>query len=200
MSRDHIPGFPHKMPQVNWDDNLPVFQGEKFDDPLLHLIKFHIHVWRLKVEWHEDCLMKMFMLTLEGKARGWYEWLRTGSLFSLRDLHMKFYDHYKENSPYLLLEGSCCNQSEGLIEYLAGIYEDLGNWQPEDLVAAIHEFHTQDNYHKNLDESIEEEINQGTEEIPQDIPAIMNNDSSSLIAEAQEDIQPQNQSSQGTEN
>ena len=31
---------------------------------------------------------------------------------------------------------------------------------PEDLLAAIHEFHTQDNYHKNLDESFKEEINQ----------------------------------------
>ena len=87
---------------MNWDENLPVFQGEEFDDPLLHLIKFNIHVWRLKVEWHEDCLMKMFMLTLEGKARDLYEWLRTGSLFSLRDLHIVFYDHYKEKYPYLL--------------------------------------------------------------------------------------------------
>ena len=96
--------------------------------------------------------MKIFMLTLEGKARDWYEWLRTGSFFSLRDLHMTFYDHYKEKSPYLLLEGSCCNQSEDLIEYIAGIYEYLRNWQPEDLITTIHEFNTQDNYHKNLDE------------------------------------------------
>ena len=88
MSRDHIPGFPHKMPQVNWDDNLPVFQGEKFDNPLWHIIKFHIHVWSLNVEWNEDCLMKMFMLTLEGKARDWYEWLKSGSLFSLKDLEI----------------------------------------------------------------------------------------------------------------
>ena len=69
MSREHIPGFPHKMPEINWLKNLPTFQGEKVDDPLLHLIKFHIHVWKFKVEWHEDCLMKMFMATLEGKSR-----------------------------------------------------------------------------------------------------------------------------------
>ena len=80
MNRDHIPGFPHKFPQIEWDKNLPRFQDEKYDDPLLHLIKFHIHVCGLKDEWHEDYLMKIFMLTLEGKAREWYESLRHGSL------------------------------------------------------------------------------------------------------------------------
>ena len=87
MNRDHIPRFPHKMPQIVWDTNLPMFQDENFDDPMLHLIKFHIYKWRLKVEWHEDCLMKMFMVTLEGKAREWYEGLDPGSLFSLKDFH-----------------------------------------------------------------------------------------------------------------
>ena len=89
MSRDHIPGFPHKMPEVDWLKNLPTFQGENVEDPLLHLIKFH-HVWRFKVEWHEDYLMKIFMATLEGKARVWYEWLEPWSLFSLRDMHQVF--------------------------------------------------------------------------------------------------------------
>ena len=73
MGRDHILGFPHKIPEINWIKNLPIFQDEKFDDPLSHLIKFHIHIWRLKVEWQEDRVMKMFMATLEGKARNWYE-------------------------------------------------------------------------------------------------------------------------------
>ena len=40
------------------------------------------------------------------------------------------------------------------------------------------------NYHKNLDELVEEEINQGIKGIPQDIPASINNDSSSLLGEA----------------
>ena len=86
---------------MNWDENLPVFQGENFYGPLLHLIKFHIHVWRLKVEWHEDFLMKMFMLTLEEKARDWYEWLRSSSLFSLKDLEYVFYENYKGNTTSL---------------------------------------------------------------------------------------------------
>ena len=84
-----------KIPRMDWSRNLPVFQDEKFDDPLLHLIKFHIHVWRLKVEWHEDCLMKIFMGTLEGKATKWYESLKPGSLFSLKNIHKVFYEHYK---------------------------------------------------------------------------------------------------------
>ena len=84
MSRDHITVFPHKMPEINWMKNLPIFRDEKVDDPLLHLIKFHIHIRRLKVEWHEDCLVKLFMATLEGSARNWYEWLEPGILFSLR--------------------------------------------------------------------------------------------------------------------
>ena len=95
MSREHIPGFSHKIPKVFWDENLPVFEGEKFDDPLLHLIKFHIHVWKVKTDWHEDYLMKMFMLTLEGKARDWYEWLKSGGFSSLRDLGHVFYEDYK---------------------------------------------------------------------------------------------------------
>ena len=41
---------------------------------------------------------------------------------------------------------------------------------------------------------------QAVKNIPQDIPKNSNIYSSSLIAEAQEDIQPQNQSSQETEN
>ena len=114
MNKDHILGFPHKMPQINWDKNLPMFQDEKFDDPFLHLIKFHIHIWRLKVEWHEDCLMKMFMVTLEGKAINWYEWLEPGILFSLKDFHKVFYKHYIGYCPSLSLE-NCCDKSEDLI-------------------------------------------------------------------------------------
>ena len=127
MSRDHILGFPHKMPQVNWMKNLPIFQDEKFDDDLLHLIKFHIHVWRLKVEWHEDYLMKMFMATLEGKAREWYEGLDPGTLFSLKDFHKVFYEHYKDYCPSLSLAENCCDQSEDLIQHLVSIDENLGD-------------------------------------------------------------------------
>ena len=56
---------------------------------------FDIHVCRLKVEWHQDYLMKMFMGTLEGKTREWSEGLDPSSFFSLNDFHKVFYEHYK---------------------------------------------------------------------------------------------------------
>lgn len=200
MSRDHIPGFPHKMPQVNWDDNLPVFQGEKFDDPLLHLIKFHIRVWRLKVEWHEDCLMKIFMLTLEGKARDCYECLRSSSLFSLRDLEYVFYENYKENTTSLSLGAIYYDPSQNITQHIVDNEEALKEMHHEDLLTSIHEFNLLLKIFKNIDESVEEEMIQEIMDVPQDIPENSNIDSSSLIVEAQEDIQPQNQSSQETEN
>lgn len=123
------------MPEVDWLENLPNFQGENVDDPLLHLIKFHIHVWKFKVEWHEYCLMKMFMATLEGKARVWYEWLEPGSLFSLRDMHQVFYKNYKGNSPSLSWD--CCDQSQTIRQCLLDIDEDLVNMHPEDMLTAI---------------------------------------------------------------
>ena len=95
MNRDFIPGFPNKMAQVNWQRNLSIFQEKNVDDALLHIIKFHKHSWKLKVKWHEDYLMKMFMETLEGKVREWYEVLNPGSLFSLKDFHKVFYENYK---------------------------------------------------------------------------------------------------------
>ena len=47
--------------------------------------------------------MKMFMATLEGKARSWYESLPNGSLYSLADFHVSFYEMYEECHPSLLL-------------------------------------------------------------------------------------------------
>ena len=58
----------------------------------------------------------------------------------------------------------------------------------EDLLIAIQEFHMHPSYHKNMDESAEEENSQETPDIPQDIPENSDVDPSSLIAEAQEDI------------
>ena len=68
MSRDHIPGFPNKMPKVDWQRNFPMFKDDDRNDASLHLVKFHIQTCKLKVEFPEDCLLKMFMASLEGKA------------------------------------------------------------------------------------------------------------------------------------
>ena len=75
MDRSQIPGFPNPMPYVDWFTHIPIFKDEEKDDTDLHLVKFHVHVCRLRVEFPEDCLMKVFMATLEDKARVWYEGL-----------------------------------------------------------------------------------------------------------------------------
>jgi hypothetical protein len=69
MNHSHIPGFPNRMPCIDWQTYLPKFKDEEGDDVALHLIKFHMHTHKLKVKFHEDCLMKMFMATLEGKGK-----------------------------------------------------------------------------------------------------------------------------------
>ena len=61
MSRDHIPGFPNKIPKVDWQRNFPTFKDDDRKDVALHLVRFHIHIRKLKVDFPEDCLMKIFM-------------------------------------------------------------------------------------------------------------------------------------------
>jgi hypothetical protein len=39
--------------------------------------------------------MKMFMATLEGKVRLWYEGLKPGILYSLKDFHITLFKHYE---------------------------------------------------------------------------------------------------------
>ena len=69
MNRAHILGFPNRMPQIDWLTYLPEFREEEGDNATIHLIRFHMHVRKLKIRFHEDCLMKMFMASLGGKAR-----------------------------------------------------------------------------------------------------------------------------------
>ena len=95
MSRDHILGFPNKMPTVDWLQNLPMFRNVEGNDAALHLVKFHIHVHKLNVDFPEDCLMKMFMATLEDESRSWYEILPPASIYCLRDFHTIFFERYK---------------------------------------------------------------------------------------------------------
>ena len=84
MNHAHIPGFPNRIPKVDWQTGLPNFKDQKNDDVALHLVRFHMHICKLGVEFHEDYLMKMFMDILEGNARSWYERLPSESLYSLK--------------------------------------------------------------------------------------------------------------------
>ena len=43
----------------------------------------YAYTYKLGVEFKEDLLIKMFMATLEGKVRSWYESLPIASLYSL---------------------------------------------------------------------------------------------------------------------
>ena len=45
-----------------------MFKNVKGNDVSLHLVRFHMHVRRLKIDFPEDCLMKIFMATLEDQA------------------------------------------------------------------------------------------------------------------------------------
>ena len=103
MNRAHILGFPNRLPRIEGDD------------VALHLLKFHMHIHRLRIELPDDCLMKMFMASLEGKARSWYEKLSFGILYSLKDFHLVFFERYKVSYPYLLLVEDCCKYVESLI-------------------------------------------------------------------------------------
>ena len=87
LKRDHIPGFPNQIPKVNWKINFPMFKDEDGDYVALHLVRFHMHARKLKVQFHEYCLLKMFMDSLERKAWSWYEGFPPASIHSLGVFH-----------------------------------------------------------------------------------------------------------------
>ena len=72
MNISSIPVYPNKIPLVNCQTYIPRFNDEKGDDAAIHLFRFHKHIHKLGVGWHEDYLMKLFMFSLEGYARSWY--------------------------------------------------------------------------------------------------------------------------------
>ena len=84
MNRCHIPGFMNRIPNVDWQTCLPKFKNQKSDATALHLVRFHMHICKLGVELHEYSLMKIFMVSLEGNARSWYEIFPLEILYSLK--------------------------------------------------------------------------------------------------------------------
>jgi len=118
MNHAHIPGFPYRIPHKYWQLYLPRFEDEDGDDASLRLVKFHIHIHRLGVKFHEDCLMKMFMEPLEEKERSGYERLPPASLSSLKYFHTVFYKNYKECSQYSSFFEKCCESFETFIQYV----------------------------------------------------------------------------------
>ena len=43
MNLATIPGYPNKIPLVDWQTYLPTFNDEKGDDAAIHLFIFHKH-------------------------------------------------------------------------------------------------------------------------------------------------------------
>ena len=103
MNRAHIPSFPNQIPNIDWKAYLPRFRDQKGEVVALHLVRFHKYIYELGVELHEDSLMKMFMVSLEGNSMSWYEGLPAESLYSLNYFHLEFHEHYKNQYPSLLL-------------------------------------------------------------------------------------------------
>jgi hypothetical protein len=136
MNRAHIPGFPNHLPFIDWQTYFPKFRDEEGDGVALHLFKFHMHIHRLRIELPEDCLMKMFMASLEGKTRSWYEKLSPSSLYSLKYFHSVFFERYKVSYPYLLLLEDCCKYVESFIWHMKNIYGDE-EFMDEEILEAL---------------------------------------------------------------
>ena len=126
MNLAAIPSYPNKIALVYWQTYLPTFNDEKGDDDSLHLFRFHKHIHKLGVGCHEDSLMKMFMFSLEGYARSWYEGFPVGSLSSLKDFHTIFHEHFKRHYPSLLLLQDCCTHDR---EFIENVKDECGDDQ-----------------------------------------------------------------------
>jgi hypothetical protein len=125
MNRFHILGFSNRIPQIDWKTYLPRFKDQKGDDVAFHLVKFHVHIRMLGVEFHEDCLMKMFMDTLEEKAQSWYEGFPFASLYSLDYFYAAFCKNYKEIYPSLMLVENFYANHENLLQHMGiNIHEE----------------------------------------------------------------------------
>ena len=115
MNRAHILGFPNQIPNIYCQAYLPRFKDQNGDDTALHLVRFHKHISKLGVELHEDSLMKMFMVSLEGNGWSWYERLPSESLYSLKDFHTVFHEHLKDQYPSLPSIQDCCRHDKEFI-------------------------------------------------------------------------------------
>jgi len=135
---NHIPGFPNKIPKVDWSRNLPTFKDDGRKDAALHLVRFHMHIRKFKVDFPEDCLMKIFLATLEGEAQSWYESLPPACIYCLKDFHATFIERYKDSYPSLNLVQDCCKHAYSFIESLEKFYED-DNFMDEEIMEALYE-------------------------------------------------------------
>ena len=138
MSRDHIPGFPNKILKVDWSRNFPTFKDDGRKDAALHLVRFHMHIRKFKIDFPEDFMMKIFLATLEGKAQSWYEIFPPACIYCLKDFHAMFIERYEDSYPSLNLVQDCCKHAYSFIESLEKFYED-DNFMDEEIMEALYE-------------------------------------------------------------
>ena len=136
--RAHIPSFPNQIPKVDQQTGLPNFKDQKNDDAALHLVRFHMHIHKLGVKLYEDSLMKMFMATLEGDVRSWYDGLPSVSLPSLKYFHTVFHEHFNS---LLSIQDWCTHNKE----FIENVKDTCGDEQymDEEVLEIIHEFSAQ---------------------------------------------------------
>lgn len=85
-----------------WENCLPRSNGDDGEIPSEHLIEFHECMHQLGIV-HEYLLMKMFRYSLEGNAQEWCRYLPFSSIYSMKELHISFYNHYRRYFPHAIL-------------------------------------------------------------------------------------------------
>ena len=105
---------------------------------MMLLVRFHMHTRNLKVDFPKDCLMKIFIATLEGEAQSWYEILPPICIYCLKDFHAMFIERYKDSYPSLNLVQDCCKHDYSFIESLEEYYED-DNFMDVEIMEALYE-------------------------------------------------------------
>ena len=82
--------------------------------------------------------MKMFMVSLQGNERSWYERFPFGSLYSLKYFHKVFHEYFKYQYRSLLMVQDCCMHDKGFIEQLKNMYGEE-EFLDEELLEILHE-------------------------------------------------------------
>jgi hypothetical protein len=105
-----IVGFPNPLPSRDeWESSLPKFQGEEWEVPAEHLLKFHVFIHRLHIV-HEDVQIKIFKYSLQGIAHDWCRSLPIASINSLTGFHAAFNSFCKDYFSAEYLYENCCDE------------------------------------------------------------------------------------------
>jgi hypothetical protein len=94
--------YPHDLPARKWLKHIPLFAGRLGESVEDHLAKFLQVVGDFNVE-HEDVVMRMFVSTLEGEARPWYNSLLDASIDGWDSFEEKFIERWENTRDIFLL-------------------------------------------------------------------------------------------------